>query len=328
MFLRTIKGQYSTIIGTFGSYGLFFRLFFLFLQNNFSKKERMKEVISLFDWRSELNQIEADAIGDDIILLENPIITTAFDYPFKVDVVTAIICTEGSIKGFIDLKQYHCTAPALFIVLPDQILQYEAYSENFSGYFIVMSKKFTNSLIDLKDKYPLNLSVKDNPWIPLAEGEIDGMILYYKMLQQTIRMKDNPNRMQILKLLTQAFFMGLGYQFHKLPKEENKSKRDLLVEEFTDYVQKDYKKHRDTEFYASKLSLTPKYLSKVIKENTGMSATDWINSYVILEAKALLKSTDMTVQQISDELNFPSQSHFGKFFKRQTGLSPKEYKND
>ena len=102
----------------------------------------------------------------------------------------------------------------------------------------------------------------------------------------------------------------------------------MLVENFIDCVHKSYKKQRGMEFYADKLSLTPKYLSKLIKDNTGTSALEWIDNYVILEAKAFLKSTNMTIQQISDELNFPSQSFFGKYFKRHVGVSPKEYRNN
>ena len=69
-----------------------------------------------------------------------------------------------------------------------------------------------------------------------------------------------------------------------------------------------------------------KYLSKVIKDNSGMSAGEWIDNYVAMEAKALLKSANMTVKQIIDELNFSSQSFFGRYFKRIVGVSPKEYR--
>jgi AraC-like DNA-binding protein len=82
------------------------------------------------------------------------------------------------------------------------------------------------------------------------------------------------------------------------------------------------------EVYADQLCLTPKYFSKVIKDNSGASASEWIDNYVILETKALLKSTNMTILQISDELNFPSQSFFGKYFKRVTGMSPKSYREN
>lgn len=289
----------------------------------------MKNVIEPFNWRSELNAIEADAIGDDFILLENPIISEAFNHPFKVDVVTGIICTKGTMKGAVNLKKYTTKAPCLYIVLPDQILEYEEFSEDFEGLFVVMSKKFTDNLIELnmQDKMPLFRSVLDNPWTPLNEQGLEAMVHFYKMLQMTIRIKDNPHRMEILKLLTQAFFLGLSHQFHKMPENNKKSKQEILVESFINHVYKNYKQYRGAEFYADKLSLTPKYLSKVIKENTGLSATEWIDNYVVLEAKALLKSTNMTVQQISDELNFPTQSFFGKYFKRHVGVSPKDYKN-
>jgi AraC-like DNA-binding protein len=79
-------------------------------------------------------------------------------------------------------------------------------------------------------------------------------------------------------------------------------------------------------FYADKLCHTPKYLSTTIKEVSGKLAGEWIDDYVMLEAKVLLKSTNMTVQQTSERLNFATQSHFGTYFKRLAGVSPKEYK--
>jgi AraC-like DNA-binding protein len=81
---------------------------------------------------------------------------------------------------------------------------------------------------------------------------------------------------------------------------------------------------RSIGFYADKLCLTPKYLT--IKEMSGKLAGEWIDDYVMLEAKVLLKSTNMTVQQISERLNFTTQSHFGTYFKRLAGVSPKEYR--
>ena len=64
-----------------------------------------------------------------------------------------------------------------------------------------------------------------------------------------------------------------------------------------------------------------------MKTLTGFTAVEWIERYVILEAKVLLKSTNLSVQQISDKLNFPSQSFFGKYFKKVVGMSPKEFRN-
>ena len=88
-----------------------------------------------------------------------------------------------------------------------------------------------------------------------------------------------------------------------------------------------YKQSRDVAFYADRLCITSKHLSQVVKEVSGKSALDIIEEYVITECKALLLSTTMTIQQISDSLNFTTQSVFGKYFKRVTGISPSEYRN-
>ena len=87
-----------------------------------------------------------------------------------------------------------------------------------------------------------------------------------------------------------------------------------------------YKEQRAVGFYARELCITPKYLTTVIKRVSGRSASEWIDSYVILEAKTLLKYSDMSIQEIAYYLNFPNQSFFGSYFKRNAGLSPSRYK--
>lgn len=292
------------------------------------KISHMKNIILPFNWLSEIdNMTQVDAIDNDFILLENPIITPAFDFPFKLDVAVGIICMKGAMKGVINMTPYTFQSPCLVIILPGQILQYEYFSDDFSGLFIVMSKRFTERL-NIQEKIPLLFSIHDNPCTILNEKELEAIVKYYYLLQSAVRIKDNPFRFEIVKHLTMALFYGFGYQHHKSPEDDKKSKQDILVGNFLDLIQAHYKEQRGMEFYADKLCLTPKYLSKVIKESSGKSANDWINDYVVLEAKALLKSTNMTIQQISDELNFPSQSFFGKYFKRYVGVSPKEYKKN
>jgi AraC-like DNA-binding protein len=288
----------------------------------------MKNIIAPFNWLTEIDNMKnVDAIDNDFVLLENPIITSSFDYPFKLDAAVGIICMKGTMKGVINMTPYTSQSPCLVIVLPGQILQYEYFSDDFSGLFIVMSKRFTERL-NIQEKLPLFFSIHDNPSTPLTEKELEVIVKYYYLLQSAVRIKDNPNRMEIVKHLTMALFYGFGYQHHKSSGDDKKSKQDILVENFLDLIRAHYKKQRGAEFYADKLCLTPKYLSKVIKESSGKSANDWIDDYVVLESKALLKSTNMTIQQISDELNFPSQSFFGKYFKRHVGVSPKEYKKN
>ncbi len=288
---------------------------------------KTKAILPL-NWRTELENVEVDSIGNDIILLDNPVITSTFQYPFKVDVTTAIICIKGATEGSINLKPYSTQGPCFIAILPGQVMEYKSISDDFSGLFIIMSKQFTDSLMpNVQERLPLSLSVRDNPAIPLNEEALEGMITYFEMIKRVVKIKEHPNRIDVVRYLTLAFFYGAGIYFHELADNRKKTHHESLVEKYLNLVQAHYKEQRGLEFYADKLCITPKHLSKVIKEISGKPANDWIDDHVILEAKALLKSTNMTIQQISDELNFPSQSFFGKYFKRVTGMSPRAYRS-
>ena len=292
------------------------------------KSKEMRNKIRPLYWQTDFkDSMKVEAIDNDFMLFDNIKIFSAFEYPFKVDVTTAIICLKGSIRGSINMTPFTTKAPCLITVLADQILQYEDISDDFKGLFIVMSKRFSDTLFtNVQERLPLFLSVKDQPYIPLSNEGLEIMKTYHGMFRKVVSQKENPHRFEIVKYLMLAFFYQTGAQMHKLVMEEKKSKQELLLERFFDCVQNHYIKERGVDFYADKLCLTPKYLSTVIRQTSGKTAGDWIDEYVILEAKALLKSTNMTIQQISDELNFHSQSFFGKYFKRLVGVSPKEYR--
>lgn len=104
------------------------------------------------------------------------------------------------------------------------------------------------------------------------------------------------------------------------------SRQDEIVARFLQCVHENYREHRDVGFYAAQLGLSLKYMSHVIYEKTGRHPTKWIKDYVILEAKTMLRSGRYSIQQIADELHFPNQSFFGKYFKEAVGVSPKKWK--
>ena len=96
--------------------------------------------------------------------------------------------------------------------------------------------------------------------------------------------------------------------------------------QFTELLGEHYKHERSVGFYARQLCITPKYLTTLIKRISGKSVSEWIDNYVILEAKTLLKYSNMSVQEIAYYLNFPNQSFFGKYFKSHTGMTPSAYR--
>ena len=159
------------------------------------------------------------------------------------------------------------------------------------------------------------------------EQEMQMQKVFVQAVQYTLKQTDNPFRLQMVQHVMMAIF----YASDKPQSISNKgdvirTNADLLTKQFLELVKENFRKERQLKFYADELCITPRYLSRVVKESSGSSAADWIERYVVLEARALLKSTNMNIQQISDSLNFPSQTFFGKYFKRRVGMSPKEYR--
>ena len=131
-------------------------------------------------------------------------------------------------------------------------------------------------------------------------------------------------------LLEALFYETLGlYLSHWSSVENTKEmkRRDALFYSFICIVEENFRTERSVSFYADKLCISPKHLSATIKEASGRTASEWIESYVILEAKTLLRNTGLTIQEVSTKLNFTNQSFFGKYFKHLTGQSPRAFRS-
>jgi AraC-like DNA-binding protein len=268
-----------------------------------------------------------DSVGKDFFLIDDLRIVPPYGYTFNLDMMVAVICTQGKAKGSLNRKPYISQMPSITVSRPGEILQYEDVSKDFSGFIIVLSKQFADSLLpNMQERFSLQLALVDNPCLPLNSPELKTALDYYDLLKKTREIEDIPIRREIVKHLTLAFYYTITYRSHLLSGSVQRSRQDILLDRFMKLVKENFREHRDVGFYADRLCFTPKYLSKILKENSGSSAGEWIDNYVVLEAKALLKSTNMTIQQISDEPNFSSQSFFGKHFKRVVGVAPKEYR--
>lgn len=286
----------------------------------------MENDVRFLNWRKMLEDSEHQvSIDDDIILLREPVISSYISTPFKVDVFTAIIILEGKMKGRIDLIPYNLETSGIIVLMPGQVLEQEYISPDFKGLFFIMSRHFIDGL-NIDKSFSTYISVRNRPYRTIGVQELEAIQLFFDMMFKALLIRDNPYRMEVAHNLTRAFFYGMGYYYHLQEDHELKDDKELLMTRFLELVQIHYKQHRSIGFYADKIHLTPKYLSAVIKQVSGKSAGDWIDEYVILQAKAMLKSTNSNIKQICYELNFPSSSFFGKYFKRLTGMSPKAYR--
>jgi AraC-like DNA-binding protein len=236
-------------------------------------------------------------------------------------------CTKGTVRGTIDMQPYNLFAPFMIIVQPKQILSYEYVSEDFAGNCLIFSNDFSIEIQPrLNERLPIAVAIREKPYIQLGSQDMQFIRKFLFTLKKVMAMTENPYRLEMIKHLTMVAYYMARPSIENIIEPAKPSRQVLLIEKFTILVRENYRTQRKTTFYADKLCLTPKYLSETVKSATGKSVSDWIDDYVILETKALLNSTNMTIQQISEELNFPSQSFFGKYFKRNVGMSPKEYR--
>lgn len=263
---------------------------------------------------------------DDLQLLENESIIRNIRFPHRIEKVTQIVITAGKFSCLVDFRNYTLEAPAMAIFLPGQMIESLEIDDNFTGAGMIMPPEFTDSM-NLPVSLQERLFIKNTQFYPLSHEAIDAYMACYRQVAGIIKQTDNPYREQIVKHLFSAYYYGLGYYVHSTQTDSTTmTSQEQLCDKFINLVSNNFKQEREIGFYANRLCISNKYLSTLLKQHTGKTALEWIERYVVLYAKSCLSSTTMTVQQISDELAFPSQSVFGKYFKRVEGISPKAYR--
>lgn len=269
---------------------------------------------------------EGITIGDDLTLHPFKAKNSAplSHEPHKLSHAVIAICTAGTCRLKVNLHEYEVEAPMLISLFPGQIIEPVEHSANVEGYAISLSKRFID-MVNLPGWQQHYMLMYNNPLCPIDSDKLTVIRIFYAMLYHAASNEENPFRLQVIENLIRLFYYGGVYHFRPCETRAPGTKNSI-VERFIALVEEHYRQERLIGFYADKLCITPKYLSKLVKENTGRSAGEWIENHVILEARAMLQSSDMTIQQIAASLNFPNQSFFGKYFKRATGLSPKQYR--
>jgi AraC-like DNA-binding protein len=238
------------------------------------------------------------------------------------------ICLNGETEFSIDLKSYKLKKGDMCVVFPFSFLQMISKSDDFERYIIGVSLELVED-IQIPSSTEYYLYIKDNPCISLDEEEIKMLLNLCEIMMQKYAQTDHPFRREIARSMFKVAYFEIATIYTKRNPivQENVPRKDLLVRKFMLALAKNYHIHRDVEYYAGELCVTPRYLSSVIKEKTGSSAMLWINTIVIKQAKILLKENKLSVLQISEKLNFANPSFFGQYFKKQTGMTPKKYRD-
>ena len=290
--------------------------------------------------------IEEMSIGDDLVIGEvsgkrvekSEAILRMLQYPVRFDGISIFYLKKGHFTVDVNLNSYEVREKSLIIQVPGTIVKLSQYDEERIGdmemIFVLISKDFMSGIrFDLPKVFQDNLRLLDNPCITLDEFQMSLANDYFNLARKIVGAPFTNKREIIGSLLTSLTYLSTDVWAHQVDEarknidSQRSARLNQLFERFIALVNEYHCSERGMAFYADKLCLTPKYLSKLIKQASGRSAPDWIDDFVILEAKNLLKYTDLAIKEIVYKLHFPNQSVFFKFFKAHTGLTPSEYRN-
>ncbi|MDR0746076.1 MAG: helix-turn-helix domain-containing protein [Mediterranea sp.] len=271
--------------------------------------------------------INLNQINDDFYIYNDIRAMPLYDIPTRLENTVISICLDGYTRVSINLREYFIGPGTMMIAVPDQIIQSLEVSDKYQGVIIVISRDYTDNIFSkVEVMLPIFFYTKEYPCINIKGEELNGIMEYYNILWRKTK-KECGSKDVIQTLLVALLYEIYAIYHHRIPrKKEARNRKEMLYDQFMRSLSENYKKERSVNFYAKELFLTPKHLSSVVKGISGKTVGEWIDIFVLFEAKSLLKSSQKNIQEIADELNFANQSFFGKYFKRYTGMSPKAFR--
>lgn len=261
----------------------------------------------------------------------NPRLVEQLLRPYRMNSVVAIICIKGGVTIASTIKNSHIGAGQIYLSL-SSVLQFENVADS-EFYLLAFGPDFLTSMnINIGFMVDMMTALHNGARIIDVKMEsVADMALLFKGLYEN---NASSCRNHYTELSLRHLFCSIIYRIYDAVADVGVSHSRLGVkdrsaeyfERLLHLLEENFREQRNVEFYAEKMNISSKHLSRVIRSFTGKSVHQWIDDFVALEIKNLLRYSDMSIQQISYALNFPNPSFMGQYFKRITGMTPGAYK--
>lgn len=296
-------------------------------------------VLDLRQLRMMFPQASVVFLGDDFFIADYSY-SGGEDIPFdnspvRINGYIGFFCVSGDLTFSVDFRESHIRGNTFSVITPMNIIRINRNPRKKPSRIIAvgLSANFMSRMnYDLDELFREASSPLSLPTISLKREEILLAEKYYSLVKLVLQSRRPFVAESIMALCSSLLFEVAGsWRSRNKVEDENidfvsHSRTKVLYDRFIKLVAKYHITNRTVQFYADKLYISPKYLSKVIKTCSGQTPSYWIDSYTILEAQNLLRYSNYTVKQIVFKLNFSNQSVFQKFFKAQTGITPLQYR--
>lgn len=256
--------------------------------------------------------------------------------PNRREFYKVLLITKGSGVFTMGLNTYYIEDPTLLYIHPNDIISWKNLSEESGGYYVLFKKSFINHFPHLKaviDKFTL-FTDKSKSVIRLADNEVPRIAQYFEKMQEEEQDKDNVNfREDALQAFLQLLMVE-SMKVARYPKPDEVTQDFSHIHHFFALLEKETSginyetpiRIKTAKEFAYDLQMHPNYLNAVLKKHTGQNASTHIRNRILDEAKALLVQTDWSLQDISYSIGFADQPNFNQFFKKNTGITPAEFR--
>ena len=287
------------------------------------------KTITVQEFRDFFPQRPAMEQGNDFFIMDleyHPHESVTPVSPCSFEGVVVLYCIEGNFSLTIGLNNYALAKDNFAIALPGDIVSLTKEPSAEEGIVRIMA--VSDRLLKEMEFDLSRANIIFRHRVIKANKQYKLMIHHFRNLFRSIILAEHNESTKSLGYLLRAMNIEIAHIWEHLVEapERAAGRNGSLADTFVTLVARHHMEHRDIDFYALQMHLTPKYLSSLIRSVTGRTATDWIASYIILEAKYSLKHTNMQVKEIAFSLHFNNQMDFYRYFRRHAGLSPKEYR--
>ena len=242
--------------------------------------------------------------------------------------ILIMLCTRGTLKYTLDTQQITVTPGDMLLISERHVVNNYEASPDIDGQAILMSVDFFHEIIsNVSDLSAIFLYARTFPVMKFSEADAAIFSRYFEAIKNRVSNDGNHFRRALVRTLLLAMFYDLSnviYHFQQTTAPQ--SRADVIFTQFIRLVEENCKQIRRVSWYAQQLGITPKYLSESVKNASRRTPNQWIDNYVTLELRLLLKNTAKSIKDITEEMNFPNQSFLGKYFKEHVGMSPSEFR--
>ena len=268
-------------------------------------------------------------LDDDLILFDRFEDMLLPKEPRRINCLFVALCTEGTARYMVDTLEYQAQKNDVIIIHAGHVTNNYFLSPDCRGVAIMISNEYFQEVIkEIHEVSALFLFAQSHPVFRIKEETVNTFLGYFSLIQQKVKDSRHRFRRELVGVLLKAMLYDIGNEIYQLQLQTStkQTRGEKIFNDFIQLLQDHFRHERRVNWYAQQLFITPKYLSESVKQVSKRTPNDWIDRFVIMEIRVLLRNSTLSIKEIALMLHFPNQSFLGKYFKEHVGVSPSKYR--